>query len=548
MSKRFFIFDSDALKNFHKRIFFSIIIFISFYLIVIFRIANVMVFEINTKQAILIEEEAVRGKIYDRNGKLLATNINNFSLSVREPFKIKNKLVLSNKLSKILSLNKDEILYNLNSNKNFVYIKRNISPKEHQKIIELGEIHLQTEKNIKRVYPFHNIGSHTIGYVNIDNKGQSGAERGFDDELSKGKNIYLTIDVNLQNAVRQELVRIINKFSAVSGISIIMNLKNGEILSLISYPDFDPNKKRTFNQKNLLNRALQANYEMGSTFKPLTVAMGIDKDLITPNMSFDVSKPIKGTIHDYHPHDGNYNIKEIVVNSSNIGIAKIAKIIGKNNQIEFFKKIGFYDKINFHLKEAAKPLGNKNNWGLIETMTIGYGHGFAITPLHLISAYASISNEGIKVIPKILLHQNDTDYSEQIIKKQTSDYILKLLRAVVLETKFTGKQVKIEGYQIGGKTGTADLNKNGKYLENENLTSFIAVFPISKPQYVVLSIIENPNKTKEIKNLTGATVSAPLVKNIILRMIEILNIPRIPNDEILNADIRVDYQRKYATY
>ena len=399
---------------------------------------------------------------------------------------------------------------------------------------------MQTEKEIKRIYPFGNIGSHTVGYVNTENKGMSGAERGFEDKLKIGKNIKLTLDINLQNAVREELRNIINKFSADSGLSIIMNIENGEILASNSLPDFDPNNKKNFNHNNFLNRALQANYEMGSTFKPITVAMGFDKGLIKSDMIFDVSKPIKKTIHDYHPYNGFYNVKDIVVNSSNIGTAQIAEIIGKKNQIEFFKKIGFYDKVIFELSEAAKPLGNKHNWGLIETMTIGYGHGFAITPLHLLIAYASIANDGEKVNPKIALNQEKMNSSQKIVKKETSDYFLTLLRAVVLETKYTGKKIKIDGYQIGGKTGTADINKNGKYLKNSNLTSFIAIFPISNPKYVVLSIVENPKKTNEINKLTGATVNAPLVKNIILRMIEILNIPKVNNKEFLNAATTID--------
>ena len=530
------------LITFLTSIFFSIIIFLCCYSIAIFRIANVMILNINNINSAEIIKNVERGKIYERNGQLLATNIKSYSL-VANSLKIKDKLQLSEKLSLIIDIKSETIYEKLNLNKTYVYLKRNISPKEHQKIIKLGEINLKTEVRSKRIYPFKNSSSHVVGYVNIDGFGLAGAERGFEKNLNQGEDIFLTIDINLQNAIRNELLHTIKKFSADSGLAIIMDLKTGEILASNSYPDFDPNNNKTFSANNLLNRSIQANYEMGSTFKPLTVAMGFDKNLINPEMSFDVSKPIKNTIHDYHEYDGIYSIKEIIVNSSNIGAAKIAEIIGKKNQKDFFEKIGFNKKIDFQLKEAANPLGNNYNWGPIETMTIGYGHGFAVTPLHLISAYATISNEGKKINPKIFLHENNSSNNEQIVKKETSNYFLSLLRAVVLETKFTGKQVKIEGYEIGGKTGTASLNKNGKYLKNSNLTSFISVFPISKPKYVVLAIIENPKQTKKIKRLTGAQVSAPLVKNIILRMIEILNIPRIYNEKILNAATTLNYKK-----
>ncbi len=543
IKKKFFkIFDSDALKNFHKRIFFSIVVFSCFYFIAIFRIANLMILDSDPKN--IIEEKKIveRGKIYDRNGNLLATNITSYSLSARSA-KLKNKFELAKKLSLIIDIDVEEIYNKLQFKKN-TYLKKNISPKENQKIIDLGEINLTTPASNKRIYPHQNVGSHIVGYADINNRGQAGVERGFEDSLNMGKDIFLTIDINLQNAVRNELLTTINKFSADSGLVIIMDVKTGEILSSSSYPDFDPNNHATFNENNLFNRAIQANYEMGSTFKPLTVAMGFEKNLIKPEMYFDVSKPIKNTIHDYHPHKGTYNIKEIIVNSSNIGAAKIAEIIGKKNQQDFFKKIGFTEKIDIQLLEAAKPMGNRYNWGPIETMTIGYGHGYAITPLHLIAAYSIISNKGKKIKPKILLEEKNLIYREQVIKAETSNYILSLLRAVVTETKFTGSQIKIDGYEIGGKTGTADLIKNGNYQKNANLTSFLGVFPISNPKYAVLAIIENPKKTKKIKKLTGATVSTPLVKKIILRMIEILNLPRIINEEVLNAATTINNNNK----
>ena len=545
MSTKLKIFDSDALINFHKRIFFSIIVFSCFYFIAVFRITDIMVINSNNIELTQSILEKNRGKIYDRNGYLLSTNIKNYSLFANT-LKINKKNELSQKLSLILNLDNKLILNKLKTKKKFVYLKRNISPKEHKKIIELGEINIQTHKEIKRVYPFQNTASHFIGYVDIDNIGKAGIERSFNESLSNGKDIITSIDIHLQNAIQIELKKTIEKFKAESGTSIVMNIKNGEILALNNFPDFDPNNLNKANSNQLLNRALQSNYEMGSTFKPITVAMGIDDNSIYKDNIFDVSKPINN-ISDYHPFDGFLGIKGIIVKSSNIGTAKIAKKIGKQKQIKFFKKIGFFEPVKINLAEAAMPLGNKNNWGEIETMTIGFGHGFAITPMHLAVAYSSILNEGNKIDPKITLDINNYA-KKRIIKKETSNYMFDILRAVITDTKYTGPRVSIEGYDIGGKTGTAELiDEFGKYDKNSNRTLFVGAFPMQNPRFLVLTIIDNPKKIKEENySTTGATVNAPLVKNIILRMIEIMNIPRILNNNILNIATSINYNKKNA--
>ena len=540
MSKRYYIFDSDALKNFHKRIFFSITIFLFVFVIALYRIMDVMIIEKTLHSFSKTNKFIERGNIYDRNGFLLSSTIESYSLSTNRT-NIKNKKYLSKKLSSILLLSENEILNNLNNNKKY-FIKRNISPTEYQKIIDLGEIELVVEKEKKRFYPYRNAASHVVGYTDSDGMGLSGIERGLENILNQGKDVYLSVDINLQQAVRNELINTIKKFSAIAGNSIVIDILNREIIAMNSYPDFDPNNRSTFTKENLFNRAIEANYEMGSMFKTLTIAMGIDKEIINNSMTFDVSKSIRG-IEDFHPYKGKLNITECIVMSSNICTAKIASKIGKKNQKEFFKKIGFNEKINFALKEAAKPLGNQNNWGELETMTIGFGHGFAITPLHLANSYVTMVNSGLNTQPKII--KNKINKEKQIFtKNQTSKYIIDLLRSVVLDTEYTGPRVKIPGYEIGGKTGTTELlDANGKYLKDENLTSFVAVFPTSKPRYVVLAMVENPKKIKEENySITGATVAAPLVKNIISRIIEIIGIPPNNKSEILKADTSSDYK------
>ena len=327
-----------------------------------------------------------------------------------------------------------------------------------------------------------------------------------------------------------------------------MDIANSEILSLVNYPDFDSNNVNQSNSNQRLNRALQSNYEMGSTFKPITVAMGIDSGIIDHNMTFDVSQPIKNKIEDWDPCNCNLSVKEIVVRSSNIGTAKIAEKIGKDNQIDFFKKIGFYEPINIKLNEAAKPFGQPYHWGKMETMTIGYGHGFAITPLHLAVAYSGILNDGIKTDPKIIIDDKIKNY-KKIINKETSSYISYLLRSVIQETKITGPKVRIEGYDIGGKTGTAELiNSENDYDKDLNRTIFVSAFPMSNPKYLILSFIDKPKRKKENNySITSATVNAPLVKDILIKIIEILKLPKIDNKQILNAATSIKYNKINAT-
>ena len=280
-----------------------------------------------------------------------------------------------------------------------------------------------------------------------------------------------------------------------------MDVNNGNILSSVSLPDFNPENNKYFIDNNLINRVVQANYEMGSTFKPITATMGYDLDIIKPEMTFDVRKKFRGIIGDHQKFKDNgiYDVERVIVESSNIGTAQIATLIGKKNQNYFFNKLGFDEKINIEIKESAKPLGNKNNWGPIETATIGFGHGYSITPLHLIKAYAILSNGGYEVHPTLVSNNNSKNNKNIFNKLDSSAFFLKLLNSVITKTNFTGPRVKINGYEIGGKTGTSEIvNPNGGYYKNRNLTSFIGVFPIDKPKYVVFTAIEYPKKGDSI--------------------------------------------------
>ena len=543
MSSKFKLFDSDSLKFVRKRVFFSITVFIFLFLISIYRISDIMLFANNISQEKLVSQNELRGNIYDRNGNILATSIESISLSIN-PQKIKNKEFLSSKLSKILDLELKIINNKLLANKKFVWLKRNITPIEYQNIINLGEINIRSHKEYKRIYPFRNVSSHIVGHVNIDQKGLSGIERFYDNDLSNSNDIILTIDINLQQLVRKNLINAINKYKAESGLAVILDIENSNILSSISLPDFNPENKKTYKENNLINRVFQSNYEMGSTFKPITATIGFDLGLINSDMTFNVKKKyLNISDYDQYKDDGNYNVEKIVVESSNIGTAQIATMIGKKNQIDFFKKIGFDKKINVENMEVANPLGNKNNWGKLETATIGFGHGFSVTPLHLVKAYATLSKNGYEVNPTLIL--NKTSKSKKILNNESSSkFFLNLLKAVVYKTEYTGPRVKIDGYEIGGKTGTSELlNPKGGYYKDRNLTSFIGVFPINDPKYIIYTALEYPKKEKGTnQKMTGARVNAPLVREIILDIINLFNIPRNVKNELLKVDTNFTYR------
>ena len=543
MVKKFKLFDSDSLKLLHRRVFFSITIFIFVYSVSIYRISSVMLFPEIDNERQNVSQKKIRGEIYDRNGNILATSFESISISLN-PNKIKNKEGLVNKLGVILNLDKNKLQQKLFSNSNFIWIKRNITPKEYQEIINLGEINIKSHKEKKRIYPFKNVSSHIVGHVDIDQKGQNGIERYFEDALSLSKNIFISLDINLQQIVRDKLMETIDLYNAESGLAIVMQIDNGEILSSVSLPDYNPQNKSSFNDNNLINRVFQSNFEMGSTFKPITATMGFDLGIIKSEMKFDVTKKYLNIgDHDKYKDDGIYDIEKIIVESSNIGTAQIATMIGKDNQKKFFNKIGFNKRINLENKESASPLGNKNNWGPIETATIGFGHGFSITPLHLVKAYATLSNNGTEVFPTLQL--NKKFQTKKILKNEySSNFFLNLLRSVVTKTEYTGPRVKVEGYKVGGKTGTSELlNPAGGYYKDRNLTSFIGIFPINDPKYVIYTAIEYPKKELGTRQkMTGARVNAPLVKDIIINIIKLFNIPKSNKEEILKADTNIFYK------
>ena len=349
-------------------------------------------------------QKSLRGNIYDRNKKILATSINTLCLNVN-PQEILNKYQTIEKLIKIFPrLKEEDLLEKLNSNKKHVNLLREISPREYVGLLNAGIEGLKIESKNKRIYPNNTLASHILGATDIDGKGIAGVEKKFDSQLQNGSDVTLSIHAGIQHITRTLLLDQIKKFEAKGGAGIIMNAKNGELFSIVSLPDYNANNYNSILNENLFNKATKGTYELGSTLKLITAAIAFESNSINENDVFDVSKPLKVSsriINDFHPLNYAINIPEVIVHSSNIGSAKIAEKFGSLTQLKFLRSLGLLDMLTLEIPELGKPqvLMDKK---ILSTMTISYGHGISITPLHLASATATIVNNGVKIDPTLI--------------------------------------------------------------------------------------------------------------------------------------------------
>lgn len=481
-----------------------------------------------------------RGDIVDRNGVLLATSLMTASVYVN-PKEVRDAADAAHRLSKTLSIDEKLILSRLKSGKSFVWIKRNLTPKEQYNVNALGIPGLYFQPEEKRVYPYGNVFSHLLGYVGIDHKGLAGIERQFDERLREPElnhePLTLSVDARLQSIVRSEMAAAVNEYNAIGATGIILDIDSGEILSMVSLPDFDPNKLTRGNDDSKFNRATLGLYEMGSTMKSFTMAEGFEYGVATMKSGYDVSNPLKVstfTIHDEHGKKRWLSVPEIYAYSSNIGTAKMALDIGTKQQREFLDKIGMLKPVDMEFPEKASPQFPED-WKEINTVTISYGHGISVTPLHLVKGIATLVNGGTLERLTLLKDENkDKGKGERIVSEETSKNIRRLMRLVV--DHGTGGKADVAGYRVGGKTGTAEkVQASGKYNPHANLSSFISVFPVDSPKYLVLVMIDEPKGDKSTYGFTtGGWTAAPVVANIIARMGPMYGIkPRydVPEDD-----------------
>jgi cell division protein FtsI (penicillin-binding protein 3) len=471
-----------------------------------------------------------RGDIVDRNGVLLATNLASPLLAAR-PRLIEEAGKVAHELSYIFEdLNETLVTNKLKSGRKYVYLKRSLTPEQVWKVNALGHPGLVLEAAEKRIYPQGELMSHILGYVNHDNKPQAGVEKYFDDQLSsQGKThepLILSLDYRVQYILRSELAGAVDKFSAKSGAGIVMDVNTGEIVAMASLPEYNPNLSIDPTSEVMTNHNVQSVYELGSGFKTFTVAMALDSGVVDLRGGYDVSIPLKVSrfeIKDDHPKNRWLTVPEIFSYSSNIGSAMMVKDLGIKQQKKYLRRLGLFERSPIELFEASSPLLPRR-WGLTESMTVSYGHGIAVTPIHLVEGISSIINGGYRVSATLLKQEgNNRRNAQRIISEKTSNTMRHLMRLVV--EYGTGRKAYVEGYRVGGKTGTAEKVRQGQYDKKNVLASFVGIFPSDEPQYAVFAMLDEPHGTADTFNFTGGGwTAAPLVGRIIERIGPLLNV------------------------
>ena len=441
-----------------------------------------------------------RADITDINGNYLAKTVSSIDIAIKTSDIInKKKLLLS---LNIIFPNKDfdEIEKKINQKKYF-YLEKKISEENYEKVMKLGDKSIKSEERVLRMYPQKNLFSHIIGQIDDDNNGISGLEKSFNETLRKSKKpIRLTVDKDLQFLIRKELIKYQDIFKSKGSAAILMNVNNGNILSLISLPDFNPNERQNITDVNYINRVTKGTYELGSVFKTFTFASALNDDLIEPETEFlDLPKSIRCDKHRIGEYDNeipsNLTAEQILIRSGNIGSVRIAQKIGSEKYKSFLEKIGVLSKINFDIDEVA-PQKNYN-FGKCKLATASYGHGVATTILQLAKGYAVLSNGGVDIEPTLIKDSTkNKKKTARLLKKGVSEQIVSTLRKIVNTEEGTAKFANVPNYEIGGKTGTADQPKEGAYSEAK-INTFASIFPTSNPQFVFVVMLDTPQKAKD---------------------------------------------------
>ena len=448
----------------------------------------------------LVDSKSYRADIIDRNGNYLVKTVRSIDIGINPAEVIDKKKLLIN--LQLIFPNKDflRIKKKLNKNK-FFYLEKKISTKNYEKIMLLGDKAIKPEEKLTRIYPHKNLFSHIIGQIDNENSGISGIEKSFNEELKLIKDpLRLTLDTDLQFLIRLELLKFQEIFRAKGSAAILMNVNNGEILAMISLPDFDLNKRQTIKDVNYINRVTKGTYELGSVFKTFTIASGINEGLIDTNTEFlDSKKNIScGKNHSISEYDdkipSNLTVEQILVRSGNIGSVRIVRKVGVEKHKSFLKSIGILDKIDFDIEEVGKP--QKIDWYEgCKLETISFGHGITTTILQLAKGYSIIANGGYDIKPTLIKKNLDKSYKgKKILKNNVSKKINLILRKVVVDG--TAKQVNVKGYQVGGKTGTAQQARDKKY-SNIKINTLASIFPASNPKYALVVMMESPKTASE---------------------------------------------------
>ena len=439
-----------------------------------------------------------RADIIDANGIYLVKTVTSIDIGINPADVIdKNKLLINLKL---IFPNKDYFLIKKKLMKGkFFKFEKQVSAENYEKIMLLGDKSIRAEEKLTRLYPQKNLFSHIIGQIDNDNNGISGLEKSFDTKLKEVKKpLQLTIDTNIQFLIREELIKFQPIFQNKGSAAILMDVNNGNILSMISLPDFNLNERKKIEDLNYINRATKGVYELGSVFKTFTIASGLNEGLIEPDTQFEnlpkrlecANRPIR-EYDDKMP--SNLTTEQILIRSGNIGSVRIAQAVGLEKFPSFLESLGLLNKIKFDIEEVGQPIPFR--WGKCKLATAAFGHGITTTPLQLAKGYAIISNGGYNVTPT-LIKKNYTDKKERLLKRGVSEKINIILRKIVSSKEGTANFANIDGYEIGGKTGTANQSVDGIYSKNK-VNTFAAIFPASKPKFVLVVLLDEPKANKE---------------------------------------------------
>jgi len=494
-------------KDTNINIEFNRVSFIFFFFFIIYLIYTIHLIHLGSRKSnteikdILptFDNKLYRADIIDINGNYLAKTVKSIDIGIKTSDIIdKQKLLLS---LNIIFPNKDfDRIKNQIDKKNFFWLEKKVSEENYEKLMKLGDKSIKPEEKVLRIYPQKNLFSHIIGQIDDDNNGISGLEKSFDEVLRNSKTpLKLTVDKDLQFLIRKELIKYQEIFKSKGSASILMNVNNGNILSIISLPDFNPNKRQNITDVNFINRVTKGTYEFGSVFKPFTFASALNENLIEPNTEFiDLPKSIscdKNRIREYDDKiPSDLTAEQIIIRSGNIGSVRIAQLVGSEKHKSFLKKVGLLNSINFDIDEVAPQ--KDYNFGKCKLATASFGHGVATTILQLAKGYAVISNGGYDIKPSLINKTRENNKKKtKLINEGVSQQVVKILRKIVNTEEGTAKFADVLNYEIGGKTGTADQPKEGSYSEAK-INTFASIFPTSNPQYVFIVMLDTPQKAK----------------------------------------------------
>jgi len=478
------------------------------------------------KRAASDEISAARPDLVDRNGEVLATDIRTVSIFA-EPRRLIDKDEAVELLTAVLpDINARELRERIGSRKRFVWVKREVTPKQQQEVHRLGLPGIGFMPENKRVYPNGPLGAHVLGFANIDNIGIAGIEKyidgqgladlhgaGFNLSSQDMKPVALSLDLKATHALRDELQKGVTKFRAKAGAAAILDVNTGEVVALASLPDYDPNNPSDALDPMRINRLAVGVYEMGSTFKALTLAMALDAPKVNLNSRIDARGALRYgrfRINDYHAQNRALTVPEVFTYSSNVGTARMALMVGVEGHKAFLRKVGQLDRMRTELPESAEPIVPRN-WGELNTMTIAFGHGLAVAPLQAMMAVGALTNGGYLVTPTFL-KRNEEDAKKnapRVIRPETSEAMRYLMR---LNAEVgSAKNVNIAGYYAGGKTGTAEKVINGRYSKEKLFTTFMAIAPADKPKYLYLTVMDEPQGLPETHGYRTAAWNAGAV-------------------------------------